>query len=78
MKKLSCTPQQNARETRREDSFSALADTTFGGQNAPRGWCKGNFCTAEDRELETVGTGAGSTLQKVQRSKHDSGTDVFL
>ena len=28
----------------------------------------GNFCTAEDRELEIVDTGAGSTLQKVKRS----------
>ena len=32
--------------------------------------CKGNFCTAEDRELETVGTRAGSMLHKVKRSKN--------
>ena len=52
----------------------------FGGQNAPnapRGRCKGNFYTAEDRELETVGTRAGSTLQKVKRSKHDGMRSTF-
>ena len=61
---------QKARETKQEASFDALADAMFGGQNAPRGRCKGNFCTAEDRELEAVGTRAGSMLQKVKRSKH--------
>ena len=61
--------QQKAWATKQEASLGALADAMFGGQNAPRGPCKGNFCTAEDRELGTVGTRAGSTLQKVKRSK---------
>ena len=43
----------------------------FGRQNAPRGWFKGSFCTAEDRKLETVGTRASSMLQKVKRYKHE-------
>ena len=64
--------RQNTGKTRQEDSFGSLADTIFGGQNAPRGgWCKGNFCTAKDRELETLGSRAGSTLRKVKRSKHN-------
>ena len=41
--------RQKARETKQEASFGALADAIFGGQNAARGGCKGNFCTAEDR-----------------------------
>ena len=67
---LTDSRQQKAQETKEEAGFSALPDAMFGGQNAPRGRCKGNFCTAEDRELETVGTRAGSMLQKVKRSKH--------
>ena len=55
---------------KQEDNLGALADAMFGGENAPRGRWKGNFCTAEDRELETVGTRGGSMLQKVKRSKH--------
>ena len=67
---LAHSRQQKAQETKEEASFGALADAMFGGQNAPRGRRKGNFCTAEDTELETVGTRAGSMLQKVKRSKH--------
>ena len=41
--------RQKAQETKEEATFSALADAMFGGQNAPRGRCKGNFSTAKDR-----------------------------
>ena len=37
----------------------------------------GTFCTAEVRELETVGTRAGSTLQKVKRSRNDGMRSTF-